>query len=474
MNIAKISNSVQQVVNSATKKIAPNIGTPEKSCKLSGIESRANFFSTRGKAPVITKASIISDVNDDIPLLATKINNSFLIDFDSQTEIIYGLDALKYLKKTDKFQYDTQIIFPKKCFGVAHINKKNVNLAENSAIMLNAGAEAQIKTTKGYPMIIVTKRDYEWYERYGKKAENIDIRNKFDELTYYNSHSYNGNFSPNALLPQIFKSDSFLNRIGLDKNASGNNLLHDIYNKRNMLDEEDKKTIEQLKAMLDKLFERGQIQSMQNGYIKTTHGYNSEYFKKVLQEEGFSEKEIEILTPIFKQARQIKMESVFTRKNAASDYPSEIIEKMKKSGILYDNKKDADVNIYWKYHPGSEHDLKKMLHEKGFSQAEEELIVNNWKKANTTGYDLSGLKFLNDDVAVYSLNDKLNNWTSAKTDWLTNSTALASSKGETPFIGVSIVRNDGAKPETMARIRGGQEALHKHPNLGEKDKQKPI
>ena len=141
---------------------------------------------------------------------------------------------------------------------------------------------------------------------------------------------------------------------------------------------------------------------------------------------------------------------------------------MKEKGILYNNKKDADVHVYWKYHCGNEHTLRQMLQENGFSQEEQNLIISNWKKANTTGYDLSGLKFLDENVAVYNLNDKLNNWTRGKTDWVTNSTALSSGKGETPFVGVSMVRYDGTKPETMAKIRGGQEVLHRHPNLSEK------
>ncbi|MBQ8636138.1 hypothetical protein IJX73_01595 [bacterium] len=471
MNIPKITAEAQGFLSKAAKKVStevPSTDLIQKTSKFSPDNLRANFLPHKGKAPVISRAYIINGIDDELPLLATKINNSYLIDFDSQTEIMYGLDAVKYLARTSEFEYDTQIIFPKKAKGIAHIKGKDVNLEESSAIMINAGAKAQIDAQDGYPMVILSKRDYDWYERYGKDAKDIGIRNKFDELIYYNSHLYNGSFSPNVLLPNRFRDEKFLASIGIDKNASRNYLLYDIYNKRDSLGEEDKKAIVHLKELLDKLFEKGLIEAKEEGYIKATKGYESGYFAKLLQEEGFDKEDIDALIPVFKQARQVKMESVFTRKNSASDYPQELIKKMKEKGILYDNKKDSDINVYWKYHLGNEHSLRQILQEKGFSSQEQDLIVANWKKANVVGYDLSGLKFLDEDVAVYNLKDKLNNWTRSKTDWVTNSTALSSGKGETPFVGVSMVRYDGAKPETMAKIRGGQEILHRHPNLSEK------
>ena len=60
---------------------------------------RANYIpiSFRGKAPQITNAYIITGEEDDIPLMATRKNESYLIDFDSQTEVIYGIDAIKLI-----------------------------------------------------------------------------------------------------------------------------------------------------------------------------------------------------------------------------------------------------------------------------------------------------------------------------------------------------------------------------------------
>lgn len=435
---------------------------------LSPSTFRANFLPSTGKASAITKASILHGCNDPLPLMVTKLNNSYILDFDSQTEIMYGVDAINFLKKTRDFKYDTQVIFPKKSSGVAQVNGKNINLAESSGIIINAGTKAQIDTLDGYPMVVLSKKDYDWYERYSKNARDINIRNKFDELIYYNSHLYNGSFSPNALLPAKFLDESFLTNLGLDKNTSRNHLLYDIFDRKDSLSDEDRQTITFLKELLDKLHAKGLIETKEEGYVRAIRGYNSEYFAELLQKEGFNNEEIKTLIPVFKQARQVKMESAFVRKNSASDYPPAVLKKMKEQGILYDNKKDADTNVYWKYHCGNEQTLKQMLQQGGFSQEEQDLIIANWKKANNTGFDLSGLRFLDENVAVYNLNSKLNNWTSCKTDWVTNSTAIASSNGNTPFIGVSMVRHDGIKPETMAKIRGGQETLHKHPNLNEK------
>lgn len=475
-------------VTSKLKQMAPDIRanlktlvkkSPEISSEISdsaitqkatteSIKARFMPFPIEGKAPAIRRAYIVNGEEVDVPLLATKLNGSYLIDFDSQTEIMYGLDAIKYLKKTKKFEYDTQVIFPKRSSATAQIRGKDVNLGENSAIMINAGTTAKVADIKGYPMIVLSKRDYDWYERYGKEAKDINIQNKFSELIYWNSHLYNGSFSPSILLPKHLSDETFLKGIGIDKWNSRNNLVYDIFDRRNSLSPEDSKKITEIKETLDKLHQKGIIEGKEEGFIRAKRHYAPEYFREFLQKEGFSEQEIELIAPVFKQARQVKMESVFALKNSASDFPQELVEKMKNSGILHNNKKDADSNVYWKYLCGNEQTLRGKLWEAGFSPDEQNTIVEGWKKAHKAGFDMSGLKFLNEDVAVYNLGDKLNNWTQGKTDWVTNSTAIASSEGKTPFVGVSMVQYNGKHPETMATIRGGQEVLHKHPNLNEK------
>ena len=442
----------------------------EKSLSTYSVENlKANYspVSFKGNAPRITNAYIITGEKEDLPLLVTKKNESYVIDFDSQTEIIYGIDAIKYLNEAKSFHYDTQVIFPKKSEGILHIKGKDIPLPENSAVMINADTEARIEVTKGFPMMVISKKDYDWYERYGKNAQDTNIRNKFLELMYYNSHLYNGEFTPNVLLPEKFRDEAFLKTISIDKWAIRNNLINELYSKKDLLNEEDRCIVEQTKKLLDTLFEKQIITQKDDGYVRFSVMYNRDYMRKYLKENGFTDEEIRLLEPVYNQARQVHIDSKFSHKNRVEGYRTELIEKMKAKGILHSNKKDADKWIYWKECFGNEESLRKRLIQEGFNIEEQDEIVRNWHLANNTGFDISGLKFIDENVAVYNLEDKLNNWTHEKTNWVTNSTAIASTEGKTPFIGVSMVQTDENRPIKMSELRR-EEKLHAHPNLEEK------
>ena len=147
MQVNKIDTACNILYKPALSSIkrtscAPQIKT--QNSYMSGISSahiRANFapLSFRGNLDEIKDAYILTGEAEDVPLLVTKENNSYVIDFDSQTEVIYGKDARSYLKDKDYFKYDTQIIFPKKASGTL-ISKdgKVIPLAENSAVLINA------------------------------------------------------------------------------------------------------------------------------------------------------------------------------------------------------------------------------------------------------------------------------------------------------------------------------------------------
>ena len=430
---------------------------------------RANYapVSFKGNAPRITNAYIITGEKEDLPLLVTKKNDSYVIDFDSQTEIIYGVDAIKYLDNTNDFHYDTQVIFPKKSEGVLHINGKEIPLPENSAVMINASTKANVEVKKGFPMMIISKKDYDWYERYAKDAKDINIRNKFLELIYYNSHLYNGEFTPNVLLPEKLRDEEFLKTISIDKWAVRNNLVNELYAKKDSLDEQDRKTVEFIKGLMDKLYQKQMISPKDDGYVRFVALYNVDYMKSYLEDNGFCEEEIKLLLPIYDQARQVRMDAKFSHRNPVKDYSPDLVEKMKEKGILYSNKKDSDKWIYWRECFGNEESLRKRLSQEGFTSEEQDQVVKNWHSANNTGFDVSGLKFINENVAVYNLNDKLNNWTHEKTNWVTNSTSIASSEGKSHFIGVSMVQTDEKRPIKMSELRR-EEKLHAHPNLEEK------
>lgn len=441
--------------------------------KLSDLDSshtRANFapnLSFTGNAPKIKNAYIITGEEEDIPLLVTKKNESYVIDFDSQTEIIYGIDAINYLNSHDEFEYDTQVIFPKKAEGSLETDGKTVSLPENSAVLINAGTKTKIAAQKGYPMVVVTKKDYDWYERYGKEAKDINIRNKFSELIFWNSHLYNGEFTPNTFLSEELKDEKFLSSIGIDKYASRNHLVYALHSKLDSLNEKQKEEVVFAKNLMDKLYETGIVEARNDGFVIFKNRYTDKYQEQYLKERGFTEKEIKTIMPVYSQARQARADSKFAIRNNAEGYDKDLTAKMKEKGILYNNKKDADKFIYWKEIYGNENDLRNAMYDAGFNGSETDRILESWKKENISGFDISGLKFINENLAVYNLNDKLNNWTHEKTNWVSNSTVLQSSNQDTPFIGVSMVQFDDLKPEKMRDIRK-EEKLHAHPNLEEK------
>ena len=220
-------------------------------------------------------------------------------------------------------------------------------------------------------------------------------------------------------------------------------------------------------AIVEKLKETGAAYDRPDGYLKFSTLYNPDFQANYLKENGFTQKQIEAVMPIYKKSRQAHMDARFSLKNPASDYPYELVEKMKEAGIIHNNKKLAGEFIYWKETFANETDIRNKLGEKGFEPWEIELIVDNWRKYNLTGFDLSGLKHISPKMAVYGFSDKLNNWTQEATNWITNSTAPTSSEGITPFVGVSMVQMDEDEIVPMSKIRS-EEKLHAHPNLEEK------
>lgn len=467
--ISTIRGGASKSLPKAPVASAPQVGASKLTPinKISAEHFRANSaLSFCGNASRINNACIITGEKEDLPLLVTKENDSYVVEFDSQTEVMYGIDAVKYLDNNRRFPYDTQVIFPKKADGILHIDGKDIKIKENSSVLLSTGTEADVELTGGYPMIVITKKDFDWYERYKRDAKDENIKNKFSELMYFNSHLYNGEFTPDALLPKKFLNDNFLKSIHIDKWESRNNLIYDIYDKKALLDNNDKEQIEFAKNLIDRLHEKNLIESREDGYVRFKNLYEERYNNQVLLQEGFSPEEIDVIAPIYNQARQVKLDSKFSAKNPSRFYRAELIEKMKEKGILHNNKKDIE-NIYWKKIYGNTQTLRDRLEKEGFDCDEQNEILTSWYMSNKSGFDISGLKFINDNAAIYDLDDKLNNWTQEKTNWLTNSTAPQNSKGETPFIGVSMVQMQEEKPMKMSDIRA-EEKLHSHPNLDEK------
>lgn len=436
--------------------------------KYSSENCRAAFMplSFKGNAPRIKRAFIISDKEDYIPLIPTKKRNSHIIEFDSQTEMIYGIDAVNYLNSTDTFEYDTQVLIPKKAHATLNVDGKTVALPENSVVLLNAGTKAKISGIKGYPAIIMSKQDFSWYERYSKNANDPNIRNKYLELMYYNSHLYNGEFSPNALLPDRIRDENFLKTLGIDKWNTKNGIVCALFEQKDKLTEDDRHLVETAKSAMDKLHANKLIKNTSNGFVELTPYYTPKYFKKVLFEKGFTQEEYDLLSPVVNRARRVRKDALFALANPASAYRDDLIPRLKEAKIFHNNKINTD-KIYWRRLFPNEKLLRAKLKEAGFNQEDENSVVDSWHKTNLTGYDISGLKFISDNAAVYNLDDKINNWTQEETNWLTNSTELSNSKCSTPFLGVSCVQCDDERFHHIDELRQG-ETLHSHPALDDK------
>ena len=219
------------------------------------------------------------------------------------------------------------------------------------------------------------------------------------------------------------------------------------------------------------MFSAGIIEAKEDGFIGFRKLYTVKYMQNVLKEAGLNEQEIKMITPIIQQARQAHLETKISIRADKKGLNEELIQKMQDSGILYKPQKQTEY-IYWKTLYANEEELRKVLVQNGFNDSEQAEIVEHWKKTNITGYDISGLKFINENAAVYNLNNKLNNWTQEKTAWVTNSTEMSGLGENTPSVGISMVQYDKESPVSMPQLRR-EEKLHTHPNE-EKKSQREI
>lgn len=421
MNISVNKNWFSPVGNGLKKINKETVDSPEiKQCDNLAPSALRSYISFKGNAPKITKATFVTTKSEDTEIPRTA-NGGYIVEPKTQTELIYGIDATKFLNKTNKFEYDTQITFPKKAKGTLIIDGKEVKIKENSTVLLNKGTEAKVKIDAGYPQILMTKKDYSWYTKHSNRLDQEpDLRNKFYELTYRNSHTFNGEFKSN-----MFSQDE---------------------NKNN--------------EIIARLKDTGFVSDVRGDYLRFNSYPNWNYQSKELAKKGFSKEDLELIKPVYEQIRQTKMDTKLALKNYTNGMSPETVQKLKNCGILFNNRKNKD-EVYWITNFEGEYHLREALNYNGIYDEEQNSVVNAWTQDNKIGFDLSGLKFINDNVAVYCLDDKINNWNMEKSCWLTNSTAMSSKKGA-PSIGTSIVQANKQEPTPMSNLRKG-EHLHTHP-----------
>lgn len=436
--------------------------------KIDASVYKANFASSvsfSGSAPKIKNAFIFG-ADGDTPIRSR--NGSFLIDKQTGSSLIYGKSAVNYLKNNIHFDFDTQVIFPKGASGsVITSDGKKIKLSENSAVMINAGADVKISpdpSSSSFPMIVTEKRDYDWYERYGSDAQTEPVKNKYSEISALNAHFFNGAFSTDMLLPDTLKDSSVWNdEVGIGPSWKSKGKMLDVLNEnRDNLSADQLSELDNVNKFVKKLYQNKIIENEDNGYVKFRFSFVEPYQSAFLKEHGLSDDETEFLMPLCDKMRIAKQNSAAARRDNADAYSKESIQKLKDAGLIFNSQKD-DGFIYWKEPVDNSKLLEQQLIEAGFSTRERHGIIDAFNSERKSGFDYSGHKYSDEGIAVYNLAEKLNNWSLEETNHVTNATAPSSSDGKSQSIGVSLVQYDKSDVAEISKIRKGEQ-LHSHPN----------
>ncbi len=433
------------------------------------VESKAEIHSMpyykplffKGKADKITKATSFSKEGQERVLEPDTLDGSYLLDEESGLKLIYGKNAIDYLNNISEFEYDTQVIFPKGSKATILKDGKKIDVGEDSGLCLDAGTKAKVILQKGFPAVFFVKNKYDWYKPYSKSSEDENIRNKFLEAIYFNSNHYNGAFFSDIFLPIRMRNEEYLKKLGINKWQEKNKLIDTLFSKRDMLSQEDRIEIEKIKSLVQRLYENGVLLSENDGFVKFRDNYSKDFFEKKLKEQGFSEEEILFLSPFYDNARRLKIDTRYVIKSPIEGIDIELAEKMRDKDILYKNKKYKNDYVYWKKSYPNADILRNELLQKDFSQEEIDKILSFWLNSNITGYDFSGLKYIDDDMSLYNLQLKTNFWNSEKSCWLTSSMAPASGVLLPSFFGVSLIDTPKKGVVKMSDLRTS-EVLHKH------------
>ncbi len=441
--------------NEPQQKETTRLGEGQVATEVPSIQP---LFNLSGHAKGIKRALFLTR-KGNVPIEPNQ-DGSFTINNATQTKAYYGRPALDFLNSTEEFEQETQVIFPEGSSGTLIKDGKEIEIGGNRAILINKGTKVKIDPDKktNSPYVLTTEQDYEWYERYGKNSL------KYDEATYYGSHAYNADFSPNTFLDSSLKNNAYLKQLGIEipNVEAWNNLLYSLYDKIDLLTENEQANVKFVKKMMDKLWKADLLEKTPGEHIRFKKGYNPRTQEHMLRAAFLNDDEMAAIMPVYTQARSAKNHTKIALKHKAEAYDAELVQKMKENGLLYNNKKDTE-HIYWKKTYGNDWELSCALKESGLNEEEIAKVKESYEKENFTPYDLTGLEYIDDDISVYYLDEKINNWTQQKTNHVTDSICASSTKGNAPHVGVSLVQYNKPGFKHMTEVRVG-EALHKHPN----------
>lgn len=350
-----------------------------------------------------------------------KKNNdgSYLVDGETITKVYYGKDAAKFLSKTTEFPHETQVISPHDGKLVVETDGNRIPLESNGAVLIKKGAKAKITDIDGNLLVITSERKPVWYDEYGC-TDDANYGDKFRELANVNFHLYDGH----------------LRRCDLGEEIA------------------------------EKLVSADVAEVTGENHIRMKHYYSPKFQRKELAD-ILDDDEMAVFIHQYERALKVRNKTLVARRALADGLDDDLKEKLKQTHLISDLSKSGKNLISWRRLFGNEYELKITLQNLGFTKDEQEDTLAFWKRTNKLGFDYTGLKYLSEDVAVYELNEKLNNWTGAKTEWDSHSNSATSTaeNSKSPWVGVSEVfaRREYDHAVPFKKIRN-IEVLHSHPS----------
>ena len=171
--------NVTPIIKNTKLETISNIHLPQR--KQAETQTVASHFDTvpnlmygrhlinfTGNAPSITKALSLGPDGHETELKPTK-NGGFIVEERTNTELIYGNNAKKYLENKTTFDKDTHVIFPKKAKGKVTIDGKTTKIDENTLNgILNGKIQPQRDDLIQMSLVL-----------------NIDLKNNYKEKNIY-------------------------------------------------------------------------------------------------------------------------------------------------------------------------------------------------------------------------------------------------------------------------------------------------
>ena len=360
-------------------------------------------------------SAILLGVVSDNPVVK-RFDGGYLVDPTTETVIYYGADAKKFLKDVKTFTDDTQIILQSDGKITAEsLNGEKYSLDEPGAILLKPYTYLNVTSVEGNPLVITSKAPPGWYDKFSPEGAT---KQYFDNLVNINKNYYKGYIHNSAFgdsLPELLD-----NNIVVAKNASSIKFNKDV----------------------------------KNLYV----------LHQKLEQTSLSEKEKAKIVKLYKQVQNRKIQAQNPGEVDSSSFVGPlngVYKKLLDSKILTQNKNIPQKAKWSSLY--SEEDLRKSLEKKlALSEEDQDKVIDIWKKTTKSGYDITGLVKEAKGIAVYKHSDKINQYNSMPTEWMTNSTTWTEQGA--PFVGVSrVVSADSQGARGFNEIRP-EEVIHKHQN----------